>query len=174
MDVWLTKKEMLDCHQAAALRWQLARASGVVNQRKDKGRSDGDLDLLGIKAELAVSKLLSIKHNVFQLGVDAGADMFFDEISIDVKSTFHSNGRLLFKSHDAFRADCSVLVTATNQDDVMNVVGYASKKMFIAKSQTADLGHGLCYIMDQDLLNGMEKLWLYIQKLRHEKPKGAL
>ena len=172
MNVWLTKKEILDCEQAAALRWQLARASGVVNQRKDRGRSDGDLDLLGIKAELAVSKLLSIKHNVFQLGVDAGADMFFDEISIDVKSTFHPTGRLLFKSHEAFRADCSVLVTATPEADVMNVIGYASRKMFIAKSEHTDLGHGPCFIMDQQMLNGMDKLWSYVQTMRHEKPKG--
>ena len=54
MLVSLTQKEVAQCHQAAAMRWQLARASGVVNQRRDKGRSDADLDLLGVKAELAV------------------------------------------------------------------------------------------------------------------------
>ena len=52
MLVTLTPKEMSKCNQAATLRWQLARASGVSNQRRDKGRSDADLDLLGVKAEL--------------------------------------------------------------------------------------------------------------------------
>ena len=50
MLVTLSLKEMSKCKQAATLRWQLARASGVVNQRRDNGRSDADLDLLGVKA----------------------------------------------------------------------------------------------------------------------------
>ena len=54
MIVTLSRKELSDCKQAATLRWQLARLSGVANQRKDKGRTDQDLDFLGIKAELAV------------------------------------------------------------------------------------------------------------------------
>ena len=62
MLVHLTPKEVAQCNQAAAMRWQLARASGVVNQRRDKGRSDADLDLLGVKAELAVSKVFDLDH----------------------------------------------------------------------------------------------------------------
>ena len=51
LKVRLSRQEMLECKQAAALRWQLARASGVANQRKDSNRNDNDVDLLGIKAE---------------------------------------------------------------------------------------------------------------------------
>ena len=58
LNVRLTRSEMSEVKQAAALRWQLARASGVVNQRQDI-RSDADIDLLGLKAEMAVAKALS-------------------------------------------------------------------------------------------------------------------
>ena len=67
---------MLECKQAATLRWQLSRAMGVPNQRKDTNRNDNDVDQLGIKGETAVAKVLGCRHNVFQYSSDYGVDMF--------------------------------------------------------------------------------------------------
>ena len=171
MKVWLNKKEMLECSQAATLRWQLARASGVVNQRRDGGRTDADLDLLGVKAELAVSKVFGVGHNIFQFGVDAGCDMFIGNVSVDVKSTFYPTGKLLFKSLDAFKADCAVLVTATDEVDVMSVPGFASRAVFTNGCEEADLGHGKCLVMKQELLWPLEKLWEHTQRNTLAKPE---
>jgi hypothetical protein len=157
---------MLECKQAATLRWQLARASGVVNQRRDGGRGDNDVDLLGIKAETAVSKVLGCNHNVFQLGVDDGVDMFLGNIGVDVKSTFYENGKLLFKSSEAFKANCSVLVTASKESDVMIVAGWIPRKDFHAKAQSEDLGHGLCVTVKQAHLRPIEGLWKVCQEMR--------
>ena len=121
MLVKLSPKEMSICEQAAALRWQLARASGVVNQRRDQGRTDADLDLLGIKAEMAVAKVFDIDYTPFQLGVDNGKDLWLGNISIDVKATFYKNGKLLFKTRDAFKAHCAVLV-CENNPEILDVV----------------------------------------------------
>ena len=165
LKVKLSKQEMHQCTQAAALRWQLARASGVTNQRKDRGRSDNDIDLLGLKAELAVSKVLGCDHNVFQLGIDSGADMFLNKISIDVKSTFHERGVLLFKSLEAFKAHCSVLVTATDEPDVMAIVGFTPRGRFYQQATESDLGHGMCFIMEQKDLMPIEGLWKKHQEL---------
>ena len=96
MLVQLSLKEMSQCNQAAAMRWQLARASGIVNQRRDQVKSQQDLDLLGVKAEVAVSKVFNIPHQ-HAIGVDDGCDLWLDDISVDVKATFHKSGRLLFK-----------------------------------------------------------------------------
>ena len=82
----------------------MARLSGVKNQRRDSGRSDNDLDYLGLRAELSVSKAFDIEHNLFQLGIDEGADIWLGDISIDVKSTFYMSGRLLFKNTEAFKS----------------------------------------------------------------------
>lgn len=166
LKVRLSRQEMLECKQAAALRWQLARASGVANQRKDSNRNDNDVDLLGIKAEIAVSKVLDCNHNVFQLGVDDGVDMFLGDISIDVKSTFHETGKLLFKSLEAFKANCSVLVTASTEEDVMIIAGYIPKKNFKLDAQETDLGHGMCFTMEQIYLRPIEGLWKVHQEMR--------
>lgn len=59
--VRLTRAEMAVAEQAATLRWQLARASGVGNHRRD-ARSDADIDLIG--AEMAVAKALRLTEFV--------------------------------------------------------------------------------------------------------------
>ena len=161
MLVRLTKRETGRCEQAATFRWQLARASGVVNQRKDGGRSDGDLDLLGIKAETAVAKLFGISdYNPFEFGIDCGQDMALGDITIDVKATFYKSGMLLFKTKESFKSSTSVLVTATGDDDVFNVVGHCPRSDFMAKSRVVDLGHGAGYAVDQGDLRPIENLWV--------------
>ena len=152
MIVTLSRKELSDCKQAATLRWQLARLSGVTNQRKDKGRTDQDLDFLGIKAELAVSKVFDLDFNPFQLGVDDGADMFLHNISIDVKSTFYPHGKLLFKSKKSFKSNCSVLVQAVQND----------------------LGHGKGWMIEQSELLPLSKLWEVATEQKLYKPKREL
>lgn len=161
INIRLTAEEVNKCNQAATLRWQLARASGVVNQRKDGSRDDGDIDLLGIKAEVAVANLLDCKYSPFEFGVDTGTDFFLGKVSIDVKSTFYKTGKLLFKSKDYFKADCSVLVSSTNDDNVMSVVGYSSQKYFLENCVPENLGHGQCVTLKQDQLKPMENLWRY-------------
>ena len=161
MIVNLSDRDIAECTQAATMRWQLARASGVQNQRRDKGRSDADLDLLGVKAEVAVSKVFDLNHN-HAIGVDDGRDLWLDDISIDVKATFYSTGRLLFKKRESFKADCAVLVCQFSPTK-FNVVGYISRPMFLAQAHEIDLGHGKGWAMDQDQLNPMEKLWLHVQ-----------
>ena len=161
INIRLTAEEVNKCNQAATLRWQLARASGVVNQRKDGSRDDGDIDLLCIKAEVAVANLLDCKYSPFEFGVDTGTDFFIGKVSIDVKRTFYKMGKLLFKSKDCFKADCSVLVSSTNDDNVMSVVGYSSKKHFLENCVPENLGHGQCVTLRQDQLKPMENLWRY-------------
>ena len=168
MIVKLSKKEIAFCEQAAALRWQLARVSGVKNQRRDKGRSDNDLDLLGIKAETAVAKVLNVEHNPFQIGIDSGSDIWLDEISIDVKSTFYENGKLLFKNKEAFRAFCSVLVCEIDTS-TMKIAGFISKEKFMSLCYSIDLGHGVGVAVNQSELACISKLWLHNTK---QKLKG--
>ena len=71
MFVPLSPAELSACRQAATFRWQMARAAGVENQRRDGNRSDEDVDYLGIRAELAAAKLYGLDYSPYRLGVDA-------------------------------------------------------------------------------------------------------
>jgi hypothetical protein len=149
------------------MRWQMARASGIGNQKR-AGMSDAELDLIGIKAEMAVAKLLCLDYMAARLGVDDGSDLWFGDVSIDVKASIYPTGRLLFKSLEAFRADCAILVTTTNEDDVMSVIGGISRASFTTGHTVSDLGRGECLTMEQDEIWPIEEMWLRLCKVRYK------
>jgi len=166
MLIEIPPKDLSKCRQAATGRWQLARMSGVKNQRKDTGRSDDDIDYLGVRSEFAVAALLQLDYEPSALGVDDGVDLWCEAISIDVKATFHSNGRMLFKSKEAFRSSVCVLVSATEKDYVMNVRGWAASKDFEDHAEQVDLGKGLCWILPDEKLREMPDLWSRLAEKR--------
>ena len=158
MLVKLSPKEVSMCEQGATLRWQLARVSGVVNQRRDQGRTDDNIDFLGVKAEMAVAKVFGIEYSPFQLGVDSGKDLWLGDTSIDVKATFHKKGKLLFKTLNAFKADYAILV-CENGPQLLDVVGYIPREVFCMECQDDDLGHGACVSVEQYALQPIHELW---------------
>lgn len=163
----LTRQEMSTCKQAASMRWQMARASGVFNQRKDS-RSDADIDYLGIRAEAAVAKAYGLHHNPAMNGIDDGADLFDGDMSIDVKGTFHSTGHLLIKSKNAVKADLFVLVTDTPDESVMSILGWTTKDRFLEQAQQTDFANkGVCLTLDQSQLFKPADLWLHLTKHKY-------
>ena len=166
MIVRLTRQELAECRQAATARWQLARASGVNNQRRDSNKTDNDIDFLGICGEVATAKALSIDYSPRAIGMDDGMDMWAAGMSIDVKATFHENGRLLFKSINSFAADIAILVTPTQEEGCFNVVGGISRLAFGKNHVAKDLGHGEGVMVDQDQLCPLKDIWEYITARR--------
>lgn len=161
----LCKSELALCKQAAALRWQLARASGVVNQRRDS-RSDDDIDYLGIRAELAFAKAYNIQYTPAALGIDAGVDMFCGDLSIDVKATFINGERLLVKSKDAVKADVLFMVRE-NCDELLELVGWIRSSRFLEEAEEKDLGHGKGWMVHQDRLAKPAQFWELLTNKMH-------
>jgi hypothetical protein len=164
----LTPAELSRCKQAAALRWQLARASGVVDQRRDSSRQLNDLDLLGVKAEQAVAKALDLEYTPTALGIDDGADLYAGDVSIDVKATFYPTGKLLLRSQAQAKAHVFVLVAAVKDEEaVMRLCGWISRREFLAQCKTIDLGHGPGLAMEQSDLRHLTELWGLLVTRRH-------
>jgi len=162
MFVPLSPAEMSACRQAATMRWQMARASGVGNQRRDGNRTDADVDFLGVRAELATAKLYGIDYSPHHLGVDDGVDMYCETVSIDVKSTFHTNGKLLLKGRKFATADLYILVTACSDESLMRVVGGITADQFLEKCVEEDLGHGSGLSLGQDKLASPSAIWRFL------------
>jgi len=161
MIVKLSKKEMSEINQFASLRWQLSRAAGVVNQRRDNKRTDDDVDKLGYKGEFVVAKIFNLPFNPGVAGIDDGYDLWINDLSVDVKTTFYPSGVLLFKSIQSFKADVSILVTATKDENTFNVVGFIPKKEFEKKSKVFN-GNGMA--VHQEYLYPIERLWKYTKQ----------
>jgi hypothetical protein len=156
--VWLDAGEMGQCDRAAAARWRYARSTGIQNKRVDKSRTDSDVDLLGIRAEVAVAKLLGINYDhLLTPSVDDGTDLMFKGISIDVKSTFHETGRLILRRE--LRAEVAVLVVPTAEVNVMRVVGYTTPDHFKRCKSIEAMGGRQVECLRQDALLTVDALW---------------
>lgn len=156
--VWLDKHEMFECQHAAANRWRYARSTGIENKRADGSRSDNDVDVLGIKGEVAVAKLLGLSYDrIFTVGTDDGSDLNFKGITIDVKSTFHEGGRLLLRRE--LRSEVAVLVVPTKDDNVMRVVGYTDAKHYERHKVVDSIGGKPTECLRQDALLPIDMLW---------------
>ena len=162
MIVRFTRQELSECEQAASFRWQLARASEVANQKKDKTRSDRSIDLLGIKGELAVAKVFQFKHDINKGGIDQNIDMWDNNVSFDVKATFTQAGHLIFKKKDYFKSDVAILVTPHDIPDSVFVAGWIGKKEFMEKCQDIDLGNGSCPALPSNKLRPIPELWKFL------------
>lgn len=162
MIVKLSREEEAQCLQASRMRYQMNRASGVPVSRVAPGDA-GDIELLGIRAECAVAKALSLQFNPYHLGIDDGADLFAGDVSIDVKARFHGSNTL-FRTPEKFRAD--IVVSCEQVNDDIGIVGWASKQRFHERAQVKDFGHGATMALPDSELTDIAMLWREITMRR--------
>jgi hypothetical protein len=165
--VALTREEMSTATQGASMRWQLARAAGVGNQKHDDSRDDSAIDLLGIKAEMAVANAYQLNHSPLMCGIDTGSDMFSGSVGIDVKAAFTRDGNLLFKKLSAFKADIGVLAVLGEEDNIIIIRGWVTQTRFCKDAKTLKVGDtGRAMVLSHTNLSAPETLWRYLTQLR--------
>mgnify|MGYP000548409581 CR=1 FL=1 len=91
---------------------------------------------------------------------DGGVDLWLGDVTIDVKYTARNTSKLIFDSASKFKSQVAVLVTATSNNDVMEILGWCSKNKFIEVSYIKDFGYGERLVMDADKLQPIEQFWL--------------
>ena len=151
----LNSAEQIVCKSLALMRYEIARAVNRKDQQIGKQPS-WQTDEDGIGGEIAASRLLNIYPNLV-LKPDAGWDILYQGMKIDVKTTRYINGRLLAKlnSRDE-EVDAYLLVTGAFPE--YNVVGYASRDSLLSPENIIDLGHGKGYGLSQEQLTPVEEL----------------
>ena len=167
MIITLSKSEESVCKQASNARYNFARSAKLTNQNV-VDRSD--LDLLGIRGEMAVSKLFDLDWTAHTIGHDDGMDMWFEDCSIDVKTGFENARMLLFRTQEKFKADVAIFCRQTGFDnESIEVVGWINKEDFKFKSKKMDLGHGFTWGVEDKNLNKIEVLWKILKQKQLNK-----
>ena len=69
-------------------------------KEEDKSRTDHDIDLLGVKGELAVARIFQIDHDIHKGGIDMNIDMWDNDVSFDVKATFTQAGHFVIQTKE--------------------------------------------------------------------------
>mgnify|MGYP006185837333 CR=1 FL=1 len=171
INVRLSRSDLAKADQASALRYQLARAAGVKDRLIDTSRGGDQTDLPGLKAEIAVAKLLGIEFEPTALGIDNGCDLYVNvgqyEIAIQVKSCHNPQSKwMLGTPHAKANWDIAIFVLPTDNHEVMQVYGWLPMKIYKLKEETVDLGHGPGPGVKIENLIDMEQLWRMISMRR--------
>ena len=170
MIVKLNEAEMALTEQAGRLRWQLARASGVVDKVVDGDRDPMSIDRLGVRAELAVAKVLDLDFSASTLGIDSGGDLFIpvrdDQfITLQIKATFYKHGNLLFRHDCKFAFMFAVLVCQQDEPNAFEITGCIGRNRLNKKKFKANKGKGYTgWQINRQDLSPISDLWAYIQK----------
>ena len=164
ISVKLSEPEMGQAGRLATLRSMLSRACGIEDKLIDPSRSGQEADLLGMKAEIAVAKLLDIPLTSNELGVDNGCDLYLNlgsrEVGLQVKATHHPQGQwMLGTPHGKLSWSVSVLVRATDQSNIMQVYGWINRNNYQNKIQDIKLNGKPAQGVHIDDLLSIEMLW---------------
>ena len=162
-----------DAHQSALMgadTVKLCEMQGFPPRLENKQQSRVDANILGFKAEFAVARLLQVDPPTVNVLTDGGVDLWFDNISIDVKTTNKEYGPLVFDNPDKFQADIAVLVGQANKENTLRINGWIDKTSFLSNSTPHDYGYGPRIKMEAEELRPIEQLWkgLMMRRFRND------
>ena len=150
---------------------KLVEMQGVSPRLENKSQSRQEANIWGFKAEFAVARLLNTDLPIVNVATDGGVDLWFDDVSIDVKFSNKERGPLIFDSIEKFQADVAVLVGRTDEDNTLRINGWVTKDRFAGEAQARDFGYGPRLKMDVGDLDPIESMWrrLMARRFRYSK-----
>jgi hypothetical protein len=156
--VMLVKLSKSELHRATTLGRDTTAICRMQNTipRGEEGRNDSDID--GARAEFAVAKLYGLEPPTLNVAGDEGCDLWFGQVSIDVK--FTRTSALIFDNLHKFRADVAVLVEPHGErPERMTVVGWSTRDHFKDHAVVKQMKYGEKLVMDREHLKSPESLW---------------
>lgn len=165
----LSRKDLLTAECMGADTVALCeKLMGFKPRLENEKQTRVEANILGYKAEIAVARLLDIDLPNINVMTDGGVDLWFDDVSIDVKVTNKEFGPLIFDKMSKFKADVAVLVGATDDPAVMRINGACNRFDFGLNAYTKDFGHGERQVVDIKDIQPIEWLWLNLMRKRNK------
>lgn len=164
MIVRLSKPDLHEAELLARDTVFMLEALGVSPRLEDKRQSRIEANKLGFMAEFAVCRLFDLQPPRLNIATDGGVDLWFDDISIDVK--FSKTNRLIFDSKTKFQSRIAILGTICDDPECIKLLGWMSRKDFIKECRPHDFGYGERLVVDAVQLSPIFKLWHELQSHR--------
>ena len=151
--VTIDENEIMLARTIASLRTGNNRVAGTSHNVHVPGQDNFRNDLLGICGEIVFAKTYNIYLDLCFHIRSGGPDFRLGDKTIDVKTTHHSNGRLLVPLAKKNKpSDRYVLITG--DIPTFTIRGYAtSEEVF---SSPGDVGHGPCFVINQENLHAFK------------------
>lgn len=162
--IMLTESELTLADRIARERHNSNRDAGVTDQ-KIGPQSDYKTDQNGIIGELAVAKRLNVYPDFAIEPSSGGIDLEYEGITIDVKATEYTDGKLLapiWKQHKNY-ANVFALVTIDwpekSRTEIaipdVQISGAVPADVLFQDDNVINLGHGPTFGMDQSELSSL-------------------
>ena len=140
----------------------LCKMQGFNPRLENERQSREEANAFGYKAEFAVARLFNAEPPVINVLSDGGVDLWLDGIPVDVKFTNEEHGPLIFDTMQKFRAEIAILVGRTEDEDVMSINGWVTRKVFKERSLKNDFGYGERLFMFATDMRPIETLWRFL------------
>jgi len=145
----------------------ICRALGFTPREEVMGGlTREEQNVIGFKTEFAVARAFGLHTPVMSIISDYGVDLWWNDISVDVKST--TTGYLIFDIPEQFRADVAIL-TSLVENDRVEIVGWISRDQFLAEHEIKDFKYGPRCVMHKDKLQPISDI-----KAQLGFPKSAI
>jgi hypothetical protein len=143
---------------------KLCEMQGFPPRLENERQSRVEANIWGFKAEFAIARLFNLDPPTINVLSDGGVDLWFDDVSIDVKFTNNEHGDLIFDSEKKFKADIAIAVGKVG-GNTLRVNGYADKEFFSLTNHPCDYGYGPRLKVNVNDLKPIERLWhCFMQK----------
>tara|TARA_R110000803_G_scaffold157452_1_gene221829 strand:- start:13 stop:522 length:510 start_codon:yes stop_codon:yes gene_type:complete len=169
MLIKLSKQDVHSSELMGADTVKLCEMQGFKPRLDNKKQSRVEANIYGFKAEFAVARLFGLDPPVINVVTDGGVDLWFNDISIDVKFNNAEFGKLIFDSMGKFKSQLAVLVGRTEEPNVMRINGWMGRTNFEEASHAKNFGYGDRLFIDHKDLLPVELLW---KSLMEYKFKG--
>jgi hypothetical protein len=162
MKVKLTRQDSHTAEIMGADTVALCKMQGFSPRLENDRQSREEANAFGYKAEFAVARLFGAEPPVINVLSDGGVDLWMGDTPVDVKFTNEEHGPLIFDSMQKFRAQIAILVGRTDDDDVMSINGWVTRKHFKASAGKHDFGYGERLFMSHTEMNPIQDLWHFL------------
>jgi len=164
MLVKLSQADVHTCEVLGADTVKLCEMQKFKPRLENDKQSRIEANVYGFKAEFAVARLFGLELPTLNVTSDHGVDLWWNDVSIDVKFTNRDDGDLIFDSVRKFKSRVAILVAKTDDDSVMRIKGWCGHKQFSMDAIATDFGHGPRLYMPSIHLKPIEQLWLKMKE----------
>lgn len=167
MKIRLTNQELHECKILGVDTVALVKMQKVNPRLENDKQSREDANVLGFMGEYAVAKLFNLKPTYLVVKSDYGIDLWWDDVSIDVKFTNKIENGLIFDNENAFKAHTAILCCPTKYNNVIDVVGWMDRNSFLNKCHKHDFGYGERLVVNHKELFPLKNLWEKMSERKH-------
>ena len=154
MEIEIQETEIAVLKILGNLRTLQNRSNNINDTQRDK-RNKSDVELDGLIGEYAFCKINNIFMDIDVCVRSGSYDCMYKGYRLDIKTTRHTNGRLI--AYPKKNPDVDIYVLCIIDGNKVSFPGYAKTEELFKEENIVNLGYGDTYAINQENLRTFKK-----------------